>query len=83
MGHAPGEYVGDRLDAAVRVPREPGQVVSGTLVAEVVEQQERIELSGVPEAERATQVDAGAFHRGHRLCNSFTGRMDMFSSNVV
>jgi hypothetical protein len=36
-----GEHVGDRLDAAMRMPREPGEVVVRIVVAEVVEQQER------------------------------------------
>ena len=34
-----GQDVRDRLDAAVRMPGEPGQIVFGTIVAEVVEQQ--------------------------------------------
>ena len=57
-----GEHVGDRLDAAVRVPREAGQVVVRVVVAEIVEQQERIELRRVAEAEGAAQLHAGAFH---------------------
>ena len=58
-----GEHVGNRLDAAVRVPREPREVVIGVLVAKIVEQQKRIELGRVAEAERALQPDAGAFER--------------------
>ena len=57
-----GEDVGDRFDAAMRMPREPGEVVVGALVAEIVEEQERIELAGFAEAEAAVQLDAGAFH---------------------
>ena len=66
-----GEHVGDRLDAAMRMPREAGEVVVGTIVAEVVEQQKRIELGGVAESERAAQLDAGAFERGLRRDDSF------------
>ena len=33
-----GEYVGDRLDAAMGMPREAGEVVVRVFVAEVVEQ---------------------------------------------
>ena len=51
-----GEHVGDRLDAAVRMPRKPGEVVLGIVVAEVVEQQERIEVRGLAEAEGALQL---------------------------
>ena len=38
-----GEHVGDRFDAAMRMPREAGEIVVRVVVAEVVEQQERIE----------------------------------------
>jgi hypothetical protein len=58
------EHVGDRLDAAVRVPREPGEVVVRILVAEVVQQQERIEVARVAETEGAAQPDARTFDRG-------------------
>ena len=54
------QHVGDRLDAAVRVPREPGEKVVRVVVAEVVEQQERIEFRRVAEPERALQPHAGA-----------------------
>ena len=59
-----GEHVGDRLDAAVRMPRETRRGSRRVVVAEVVEQQERIELAGVAEAEGALQLDAGALERG-------------------
>ena len=39
-----GEDVGDGLDAAMRVPGEAGQIILGNVVAEIVEQQERIEV---------------------------------------
>ena len=55
------QHVGDRLDAAVRMPRKPGEVVVGAVVAEVVEQQEGIEIGGVPEPEPALQPHAGAW----------------------
>ena len=56
-----GEDVGDGLDAAMRMPREAGEIIGRTVVAEIVEQQERIGLGGVAEAEGAAQLDAGAF----------------------
>ena len=59
--------VGDGLDAAVRMPREPGQIVVRALVAEIVQQQERIELVGIAEPEGAMELDAGAFHGGRGL----------------
>ena len=41
---SPVEHVGDRLDAAVRVPGEPRQVPLGVGVAEIVQQEERVQL---------------------------------------
>ena len=57
------EHVGDGLDAAVRMPGKAGQIVLGNVVAEIVQQQERIEVGRVAEAERAAQMDARAFQR--------------------
>src|ERR1700724_3212407 len=68
-----GEHIGDGLDAAVRMPREAGAVVLGTIVAEVVEQEERIELAGVAEPEGAVELDAGAFHGRLRLHDPLDG----------
>src|SRR5580698_9020399 len=61
MLYGPCEYVGDGLDAAVRMPRKAGQVILRDVVAEVVQQQERVELRRVAEAERAPQMHPGAF----------------------
>ena len=61
--HRPGEHVGDGLDAAMRVPGKPGEVVAGVLVAEIVQQQERVEVLGLAEAEGALKLHAGAFER--------------------
>ena len=66
-----GEHVGDGLDAAVRMPGEAGQIVGGHVVAEIVEQQERIEIGGVAETERAAQMHAGAFQRGFGFDETF------------
>ena len=62
-----GEHIGDGLDAAMRMPRKAGEVVGRAVVAEIVEQQERIELGGFAEAEGAAQLDAGAFDGRLRL----------------
>ena len=59
-----GQHIGDGLDAAVRVPGKAGAVLVGTVVAEIVEQQEGVEFRGVAEAEGAPKVDAGALDRG-------------------
>ena len=52
---------------------KPGEVVVGAVVAEIVEQQERIELVGVAEPEGALQLDAGAFHGGGGLDDALDG----------
>ena len=54
------EHVSDGLDAAVRMPRKAGAILFRPVIAEIVEQQKRIELGGVSKAERAAQVHAGA-----------------------
>ncbi len=59
--HGSGQDVSDGFDAAMRVPGEAGQIVGGNVVAEVVEQKERIELGCVIEAECAAQMYASAF----------------------
>jgi hypothetical protein len=52
------------------VPRKAGEVVGGAVVAEVVQQQERVVVAGVAEAEGAAKLDAGAFDRGGGLDNA-------------
>ena len=76
----PGQHVGDRFDAAMRMPREPGEIVLRVLVAEIVEQQKRIELRRVAEAERTLQLDARAFAVGVACSTFLIGRIDMSSS---
>ena len=61
--HGSGQHVGDRLDPAMRMPREAGQVILRNVVAEVVQQQKRVEVGGIAEAERAAQMHARAFER--------------------
>src|SRR5262249_7308130 len=68
-----GEHVGDGLDAAVGMPGETGAIVLGTVVTEIVEQEERIELAGLAEAEGAVKLDAGAFPSRRRLDDPFDG----------
>ena len=60
-----GQHVGDGLDAAVRVPGKAGEVVGGVVGAEVVEQQERVEVVELEAADAALEPHAGTLH--HRL----------------
>src|SRR5206468_3913238 len=55
------QHVSDRLDAAVRMPGESGTVVLGMLVAEVVQQQKRIKVLRLSEAESTLELHAGSF----------------------
>ena len=70
VGDLTGQHIGDGLDAAMRVPGEAGQIIRGILVAKIVEQQERIELAGLAEAEGALQLDAGALDGGFGFVES-------------
>src|SRR5262249_48161321 len=67
------QHVGDGLDAAVGMPGEAGAIVVRPVIAEIVEQQERIELVRLAEAEGAPQLDAGALHGGLRLDDALHG----------
>src|SRR5262245_43762530 len=66
MFHGSSQDVGNRLDAAMRMPWETGCVIGRNVVAEVVEQQKRVEIRGVAKAERAAQMHTGAFERWFR-----------------
>ena len=68
-----GQHIGDGLDAAMRVPREAGEKVLRPVVAEIVEQQEGIEVAGLPETEGAVKLDAGAFKRGLGIDHALDG----------
>jgi hypothetical protein len=59
--HGTSEDIGNRLDAPVGMPREAREIVRRTVVPEIVEKEERVELRGVPEPERPPKFDAGAF----------------------
>src|SRR5213078_1000192 len=65
--HVARQHVRDRLDAAVRVPGEPADVLGRVVRAEVVEEEERVELRHLVVAEHPLQVDAGALDGRLRL----------------
>jgi len=67
----PGEYVGDGLDPAVRMPGKSRNVIFRILIAEVVQQQEWIEILGLAETEGALQLHASALDCGRRLNDLF------------
>src|SRR5260370_39720327 len=65
--HRTGEHVGDRFNPAVWVPGESCNVIFRILIAEIIQQQERIEILGFAEAEGALQFYTGALDGGLRL----------------
>ncbi len=70
--HFAGQDIGDGLDAAMRVPGKSGEIVGRILIAEIVEQQERVELVRFAEAEGALQFYACAFDGGLGLHRSLS-----------
>ena len=62
--HFAGQDVRDRLNAAMRMPRESSQVIGGILVAEIVQQEEWIEFLGLAKAEGTLQFNACPFDGG-------------------
>src|ERR1700730_11779455 len=61
MLHSSGKDIGDGLNPAVRVPWKARQIILGNIIAEIVEQEERVKLLRVSESECAPQVHACAF----------------------
>jgi hypothetical protein len=60
--HVAGQHVRDRLDAAVRMPRKARDVIGRPVAAEIVEQEERVDLVRVAEAEGPAKAHARALH---------------------
>jgi len=73
MIDAAGQHISDGLDASMRMPGEAGAVFFRPVVAEIVEQQERIEFGGVAEAESAAQMHACALECGLGRDNALDG----------
>ena len=66
-----GQHISNGLDAAMRMPRKAGAIIVGPVIAEIVEQKERIEFGRVAEAEGAVELDAGALDDGLRRHDAF------------
>ena len=70
MLHRSRQHIRDCLDPAMRMPRKSGEIVFGNVVAKIIEQQKRVEVLSISEAESAAQVHARAFKRWLRLNDS-------------
>ena len=68
-----GKHVGDSLNPAMGMPGKTGAVIVGPVIAEIVEQQEWVELAGISETKSAPQLYARAFDCGCRLNDAFYG----------
>jgi hypothetical protein len=63
MGNGSTENIGDRLDAAVRMPGEAFAVKPGIVASKVIEQKKGIEWFGLAEPECPLEMNAGSFER--------------------
>ena len=68
------QHIGDGLDTPVRMPGKSRAVIFRTVVAEVVEEKEWIEVAGITETEGATSFSLIV---GLDSVTRFTGRIDM------
>ncbi len=69
--HRAGKHVCDGLDPAVWMPGKSRNVIFWILIAEIVQQQERIEVFGFAEAKGALQLHASALDCWLRLNDVF------------
>jgi len=73
MRDGTGKDVGYGFDAAMRMPGKSGAVVVRTIITEIIEQQERVELFRFAESESTVKLYACAFERRSRLHDLFNG----------
>jgi len=69
--------VSDRLDAAMRMPRKARAIIFRVVVAEVVEQQKRIEFFGLPKPKPRWSLTPAPSMVGWGRMISLTGRSDI------
>jgi hypothetical protein len=55
------ENIGDGFNSAMWMPRKSGEIVSGNIVAEIVEQEKGIEVGRIVKTECAAKMHSGAF----------------------
>ena len=67
------QHIGDRLDAAMGMPRKAGEIVLGPIAAEIIHHEERVEIGRVAEAEGAAQLDARPLHGRNGLADALDG----------
>ena len=77
------EHIGYGLDATMRMPGKSGPVAGRIVVAEIVEQQERIALRRIAESEDAVQVHARPFRGRHGAAFALHGSERHVASPVI
>ncbi len=65
--HVAFEHVGDGLDAPVRMPGEPLEIVLRPVIAKIVQEQKGVELRHFAEAEDPLEMHPGPFEGGFGL----------------
>src|SRR6516225_1330182 len=78
--HGAGENVCDRLDPAMRMPREARQIVRGHIIAEIVEEEKWIIISRVAETKGPAQMHTSSFQSWLGLHQPFYGSNRHFAS---
>src|SRR5579871_431044 len=68
--HGSRQHVGNRLDAAMRMPRKAGEVILRNIVTKIVQKQEGIELGRLSESKCTPQMHPGALQGGLSLNQS-------------
>src|SRR5512136_2040611 len=68
-----GQYICNSLDAAVRMPEEPGEIIARPIIAEIIKQQKRVGFRRVAKTESTAQPDVGPLDGGLRLHDTFDG----------
>src|SRR5579863_2720954 len=73
-----GKYIGNGLDAAMRMPGEARQIIVGNIIAEIVKKKKRIEVGCIPETECTPQMYSRALERRLGLDQAFYGSNGQF-----
>ena len=55
------QHVGDGLDSSIWVPRKARQIILRDIIAEIIQQEERVEVLGISESKGAAQMHTGPF----------------------
>ena len=80
MLHRSGENISDGFDAAMRMPGKSREIVLGDIVAEIVQQQEGIEVRVLPKPKARRRCTPAPSMVGFDVITRLTGRIDILFS---